>query len=69
MNLTVSELENVLRKISEERPDEGWDRKTWTLKVKDALVNLGPAKGYKTCARDVAKAPGNTWGEWLYDVV
>ena len=69
MSLTKCELKAVLDKLTSERPDEGWDRTTWTLKVKEALVRFGLAKGHKTCARDVAKTTGNTWGEWLYDVV
>ena len=38
-------------------------------RVKEELVRLGRCKGYKTCTSGVANKTGNTWGEWLYDVV
>ena len=69
MSLTKCELEAVLDKLTRARPDGGWGRATWTKGVKEELVRLGRCKCYKTCTSGVANKTGNTWGEWLYDVV
>ena len=63
------ELEAVLHELAKARPHGGWGNATWTKGVKEGLVRLGRSKGYKTCTSGLAKATGNTWGEWLYDVV
>ena len=64
------ELEQGLNELAQRLQSEGiWKRKPWTREVKRVLVELGVARRYQTCAAGVPQGIGNTWGEWLYDVV
>lgn len=38
----------------------------WTTNIKTTLVELGKAKGYKTCASGCSGL--SDWGEWMFDV-
>ncbi len=59
-------LDDLAQRLQRE---EIWKRKPWTREVKRVLVELGVARHYQTCAAGVPQGIGNTWGEWLYDVV
>lgn len=72
MELSKQHLAVILNALAGEAQSVGgWERPVWTHRVKEALVRLGRyhAAEYKTCASGVSRACGNTWGEWLYDVV
>ena len=65
-----NELGNRLTQLAQSLQRGGiWKRKPWTRAVKRVLVELGVARQYQTCAAGVPQGVGNTWGEWLYDVV
>ena len=65
-----NELEDLLNDLARQsRLTGGWGRKRWNHEVKSQLVRLGVDRGYQTCASGVPIGSGNTWGEWLYDVV
>ena len=65
-----NELGNRLNDLAQRLQAGGiWKRRPWTREVKRVLVELGVARHYQTCAAGVPQGIGNTWGEWLYDVV